>query len=87
MLYYDRNYQKWGHKSNAKYQFEWKKWNVLKQKNFIIKYKNRKRYLTFGKIEIQKHKLYHYKKPISLKDVHIENVLISNKISSGKKKY
>ena len=41
----------------------------------------------FGKIEIQKHKLYHYKNPISLKDVHIENVLISNKISSGKKKY
>ena len=46
-----------------------------------------KRIITFGKIEIEKHKFYHYKNSTFLKDVDIDNLLISNKISSSKKNY
>ena len=40
----------------------------------------------FGDIEIEKNKPYHRKNTIFLKDVDIENVLVSKTISSGKKK-
>ena len=46
-----------------------------------------KEILTFGDIEIEKNKFYCYKSPIFLKDVDIEKVLVSNKISSGEKNY
>ena len=42
---------------------------------------------TFGDIEIEENKLYRYKSPIFLKDVNIEKVLASKKISSGGKNY
>ena len=41
--------------------------------------------LTFVNIEIVENKFYHYKSPIFLEDVDIENVLVSKKISSGEK--
>ena len=43
-----------------------------------------KEILTFGDIEIEK-KSYHLKTPILLKDVDMEKVLVSNKISLGEK--
>ena len=46
-----------------------------------------KEILTFGNIEIEKNKFYHNKTPIFLKDVDIEKVLVSNKISFGQKNY
>ena len=58
----------------------------MKQK-FIIRYKNCKEILTFGDIEIEKNKFYRNKIPILLKDVDIEKVLVSNKISFGEKNY
>ena len=42
---------------------------------------------TSGDIEIEKNKSYRHKSSIFLKDVDIEKVLISNKISFGEKKY
>ena len=45
-----------------------------------------KEILMFGDIEIKKHKLYRYKSPIFSEDVDIDNVLVSNKSSPGKKK-
>ena len=42
-----------------------------------------KEILTFGDIEIEKNKFYSNKTPIFLKDVDIEKVLVSNKISFG----
>ena len=45
-----------------------------------------KKILTLGDIEIDKNKFYCSKSPILLKDVDIGKVLISNKISFGKKK-
>ena len=44
-----------------------------------------KKILTFGDIEIEKNRSYCYKSPIFLRDVDIESVLVSNKISSGEK--
>ena len=41
-----------------------------------------KQILTFGDIEIEKHKFYHYKSPTFLLDVDIENILVSNNVSS-----
>ena len=47
-----------------------------------------KKNLTFGDIEIEKHKFYHYESPIFLKkDVDINKILVSNKISSSEKDY
>ena len=44
-----------------------------------------KQFLTLGDVEIENKKSYHHESPILLKDVKIERVLISNKISSGEK--
>ena len=41
----------------------------------------------FGDIEIEKDKFYHHGSSIFLKDVDIEKVLVSSKISSGEKNY
>ena len=41
--------------------------------------------LTFGDIGIEKYDFYRYKSSIFKKDVDIETVLVSNKISSGEK--
>ena len=46
-----------------------------------------KEILTFGNIEIEKNKFYHHKTPIFLKDVDIDKVLVSNKISFSEKNY
>ena len=46
-----------------------------------------KEILTFGNIEIEKNKFYHDKAPAFLGDPDIEKVLVSNKISFGKKNY
>ena len=41
--------------------------------------------ITVGDLETEKHKPHRYKSPIFLKDVDINNVLVSNKISSDEK--
>ena len=46
-----------------------------------------KEILTFGDIEIEKNKFYCNSNSIFLKDVDIEKVLVSNKISFGEKGY
>ena len=46
-----------------------------------------KEIITFGYIEIEKHKFYRYKSPIFLEDVDNDNALVSSKISSGEKFY
>ena len=43
--------------------------------------------LTFGNIEIEINNFYPHKTPIFLGDVYIEKVLVSSKISFGKKNY
>ena len=46
-----------------------------------------KKVLTFGDIEIEKQKFCRYKSFIFLEDVNIDNILVSNKFSFGKKNY
>ena len=46
-----------------------------------------KEILAFGNTEIEKNKFYLHKRPIFLKNVDIEKVLASKKISSGGKNY
>ena len=46
-----------------------------------------KEVLTFGYIATEKHKFYHNKSPVPLRDVDIQKVLVSNKISLAKKSY
>ena len=46
-----------------------------------------KRKLTFGIIEIEKSKFYHYKSPNFLLAVDTETILVFNKTSFGEKNY
>ena len=41
--------------------------------------------IKFGDIEIEKQKFHQHKKPISIKDIDINKIIISNKVSFGKK--
>ena len=56
--------------------------NITKHSNLLSYVKMGKEILTFGDTEIEKHKFYHYKSPTFLLDVDIENILVSNNISS-----
>ena len=46
-----------------------------------------KEMITFGDIEIEKHKFHRYKSPIFLEDRDVENASVSSKISAGEKSY
>ena len=41
--------------------------------------------IIFGIIEIQKQKFHQHKRPISMKNVDINKIVVSNKVSFGKK--
>ena len=43
--------------------------------------------ITFGDIEVEKHKFNRYKYPIFLNNVNIDNILVSNKFFSGEKNH
>ena len=58
-----------------------KKWKTVNE-TFV---KMDKRIIAFGDTEIKKQKLYYHKNPTSIDDVGICKILISNKISYGKK--
>ena len=64
-----------------------KKRSIIKHKNLLSRIKMDKEILTFGDIEIEKSRFYHYKSPVPLRDVDIVKVLISNKNSFGEKNY
>ena len=64
-----------------------KKWNIIKYKNSLSRIKMSKEILTFGNIEIEKNRFCRPKTPIFLKDVDIEKVLVSNKISFDEENY
>ena len=51
-----------------------------------MRYKMGKENLRFGDIKIEKHKFYLDENPVSLEHVDIENLIVSKKISSGRKK-
>ena len=74
-----------------------KKWNIInKIENYKLKkyikifesiYKNAKNnYKKFGDIEIQKQKFHQHEGPISIKNINVNKVVVSNKVCFGKKK-
>ena len=56
-----------------------------KVKNLLSCIKMGTEILTFGDIEIEKKIFYRYKSPVTLRDIDIEKVLVSNKISFSEK--
>ena len=73
------------HKLNAKCLFDGTKQNIKKHQKLLSHIKMEKEILTFGDIEIEKNKFDRHKSLIFLKDVYIEKVFVSNKISFGEK--
>ena len=55
--------------------------------HLLLHLKMGKKILTFGDIKIEKHIFYRYKSPYFFEDADVENVLVSNTISSGEKDY
>ena len=43
--------------------------------------------IKFGDIKIEKQKFHQYKRPISITNIDINKIIISNKISVGKKSF
>ena len=43
--------------------------------------------MKFGDIEIQKQKFHHHKESISIKNIDINKIVVSNKVSFGKKAF
>ena len=43
--------------------------------------------IKFGDIEIEKQKLHQHKRPISIKNLDINEIVVSNKVSFGKKDF
>ena len=67
-----------------KCKFDQKIQTITKQKNLLLDIKMGTEILTFGEIEIEK-KMYCHKSPFLKKDIGIEKVLVSNKVSFGQK--
>ena len=72
-------------------QFKRKNWKIINQKNIwklesIFKMgKNNE--IKVGNIEIKKPKFYQYQSPISIKNIDIDKIVVSNKVSFGKKSF
>ena len=56
-------------------------------KIFKTIYKNEKAIIKFGDIEIKKQKLHQHKIPISIKNIDVIKMVVSNKVSFGKEKF
>ena len=64
-----------------------KKWNIIKNTNLLSHIKMGKEIFTCSDIETVNNKFYRHESPVSLMDVDIEKILVSNKISFGEKNY
>ena len=64
-----------------------KKWYIIKDKNLLSHIKIGKGILMFDDIKCGKNQFYRYKNLVLLRDIDIQKVLVSNKISFGEKNY
>ena len=62
-----------------------KNYKSKKYKSFENVYKNGKNNYKFGDIEIKKQKFHQHKRPISIKNIDVNEKVVSNKVSFGKK--
>ena len=49
------------------------------------KYTKKKIALTFGETEVEKYKFHQHKSPISIYDVNIDRIVVTNRVRFGKK--
>ena len=59
----------------------------LKIYKFLEAYIRMEKVIKLGDIEIQKQKFHQHKEPISVKDIDINKIVVSNKVSFGKKRF
>ena len=59
--------------------------NIIKKSKVKKKQKQKKTIIKFDDIEIEKQKFHQHKKPILIKNVGIKKIVVSNKVSFGKK--
>ena len=64
--------------------FNQKKQDFIKYKFLFIIYKNCQKIIKFGETEIEKHKFHKRKNSISIFNVDINGILVSNKVSLDK---
>ena len=61
--------------------------NIIKKSKVKKKKKQKKTIIKFDDIEIEKQKFHQHKKPILIKNVGIKKIVVSNKVSFGKKSF
>ena len=61
--------------------------NIIKKSKVKKKKKKKKKIKKFYDIEIEKKKFHQHKKPILIKNVGIKKIVVSNKVSFGKKSF
>ena len=61
--------------------------NIIKKSKLKKKKKTKKTIIKFDDIEIEKQKFHQHKKPILIKNVGIKKIVVSNKVSFGKKSF
>ena len=61
--------------------------NIIKKSKVKKKQKQKKTIIKFDDIEIEKQKFHQHKKPILIKNVGIKKIVVSNKVSFGKKSF
>ena len=59
--------------------------NIIKKSKVKKKKQQKKTIIKFDDIEIEKQKFHQHKKPILIKNVGIKKIVVSNKVSFGKK--
>ena len=62
-----------------------KNYKLKKYKKFEIIYKMDKKIVKFGDFEIEKQTFHQHKRPISIKNLDINKIVVPNKVSLGKK--
>ena len=58
--------------------------NKNKLKEVITIYKMGKEIITFSNIEVEKHKFHQHKSPISIYDLNLDRIVVSNRVAFGK---
>ena len=61
--------------------------NIIKKSKVKKTKKQKKTIIKFDDIEIEKQKFHQHKKPILIKNVGIKKIVVSNKVSFGKKSF
>ena len=59
-------------------------YKLKKKKKFLKVYIKLEKIIKLGDIEIQKQKFHQHKGPISIKNIDINKIVVSNKVSFGK---